>query len=103
MYFSGLGYKEVKDVLPPEIDEACHNSEHNCTISGPVEPVKKFVAQLKEQGVFARVVNVANIAYHSRYIQPAAPTLFKYLHKVRIHFIWHKGFAGNISYCCKYC
>ncbi|XP_033608867.1 fatty acid synthase [Cryptotermes secundus] len=78
----GLGYKEVKDMLPPEIDVACHNSEHSSTISGPVEPVKRFVAQLKEQGVFARVVNVANIAYHSRYIQPAAPALFKTLKKL---------------------
>jgi fatty acid synthase len=81
--FVGLGYKQVKDILPPEIDVACRNSEHSCTISGPVEPVKRFVTQLKEQGIFARVVNVANIAYHSRYIQPAAPYLLKSLKKVR--------------------
>jgi hypothetical protein len=84
LYFSGLGYKQVKDMLPPQIDVACHNSEHSSTISGPVEPVKRFVAHLKEQGVFARVVNVANIAYHSRYIQPAAPALLKSLQKVRV-------------------
>jgi fatty acid synthase len=70
-------------MLPPEIDVACHNSENSSTISGPVESVKRFVAQLNEQGVFARVVNVANIAYHSRYIQPAAPALLKFLQKVR--------------------
>lgn len=83
LQFAGLGEKQVKNILPPEIDVACHNSERSCTISGPVEPVKRFVTQLKEQGIFARVVNVANIAYHSRYIQPAAPVLLKSLQKVR--------------------
>jgi acyl transferase domain-containing protein len=85
LYFVGLGYDQVKDMLPPDIDVACHNSQQSSTISGPVDSVKKFVAHLKGKGVFARVVNVANIAYHSRYIQPAAPLLLKYLKKVRFH------------------
>ncbi|KAJ4428213.1 hypothetical protein ANN_24228 [Periplaneta americana] len=75
----GLGRNQVKNIVPPEVDVACHNSETSCTISGPVEPVKKFVAELQRRGIFARVVNVANIAYHSRYIQPAAPALLNYL------------------------
>jgi acyl transferase domain-containing protein len=72
-------------MLPPDIDVACHNSHQSSTISGPVDSVKRFVAHLKEKGVFARVVNVANIAYHSRYIQPAAPLLLKYLRQVRLY------------------
>lgn len=44
--------------------------------------MEKFVKELQEQGVFARLVNVANIAYHSRYIKPAAPKLLKYLQKL---------------------
>jgi hypothetical protein len=47
--------------------------------------VKTFVTHLEEKGVFARVVNVSNIAYHSRYIKPAAPRLLNYLKKVRLH------------------
>jgi acyl transferase domain-containing protein len=86
LYFAGLGYDQVKDMLPPDIDVACHNSQQSSTISGPVDSVKRFVAHLKKKGVFARVVNVANIAYHSRYIQPAAPLLLKYLKKVRLNF-----------------
>jgi len=85
LYCAGLGYDHVKDMLPPDIDVACHNSPQSSTISGPVDSVKRFVTHLEEKGVFARVVNVANIAYHSRYIQPAAPHLLNYLKKVRLH------------------
>lgn len=61
---------------------ACHNGPDSCTISGPTEDMEKFVKQLQDEGVFARLVNVANIAYHSRYIKPAAPLLLKYLKEV---------------------
>nr|CAD7576407.1 unnamed protein product [Timema californicum] len=77
-----LGYKDVKDLCPPEIDVACHNSSSSSTISGPEEIVKTFVKQLQKDNIFARAVNVANIAYHSRYIRPAAPKLLEYLKKV---------------------
>nr|CAD7446025.1 unnamed protein product [Timema bartmani] len=75
----GLGYKDVKDLCPPEIDVACHNSSNSSTISGPEEIVKTFVEELTKENIFAKAVNVANIAYHSRYIKPAAPKLLKYL------------------------
>lgn len=44
--------------------------------------MEKFVKQLQDEGVFARLVNVSNIAYHSRYIKPAAPRLLQYLKQV---------------------
>lgn len=78
----GLGYKSIKDRLPHDIDVACHNSSESCTISGPAESVMEFVNELKSQNVFAKAVNVSNISFHSRYIQPAAPTLLKYLNEV---------------------
>ncbi|CAG2053366.1 unnamed protein product [Timema podura] len=77
----GLGYKDVRDLCPPEIDVACHNSFNSSTISGPEELVKTFVQELTNKNIFARAVNVANIAYHSRYIKPAAPKLLEYLKK----------------------
>ncbi|CAG2060652.1 unnamed protein product [Timema podura] len=82
MHIVSLGYKDVKELCPPEIDVACHNSSNSSTISGPEEIVKTFVEQLKKENIFARAVNVANIAYHSRYIKPAAPKLLEYLKKV---------------------
>ncbi|KAE8737255.1 hypothetical protein FOCC_FOCC017286, partial [Frankliniella occidentalis] len=41
-----------------------------------------FVKKLSAEGVFARAVNVSDIAYHSRYIQPAAPHLLQQLKEV---------------------
>lgn len=43
----GLGYDEVKDMCPPDIEVACHNSSDSSTISGPAESMKEFVAQLQ--------------------------------------------------------
>lgn len=78
----GLGYNSIKDRLPSDIEVACHNSSDSSTLSGPTASVNTFVEQLKSEGVFAKVVNVSNIAYHSQYIKPAAPTLLKYLKEV---------------------
>lgn len=78
----GLGYKDVLPRLPPTIEVACHNSSTSTTLSGPIEDVQEFVAKLSSEGVFARAVNVSDIAYHSRYIQPAAPFLRRYLEDV---------------------
>nr|CAH7755304.1 unnamed protein product [Callosobruchus chinensis] len=78
----GLGYNQIKDKLPATIAVACHNSGDSCTLSGPKEDMEKFVAQLQGQGIFARLVNVAGIAYHSQYIKPAAPFLLEYLKEV---------------------
>lgn len=75
----GLGADAVLPQLPPTIDLACRNGPDSSTLSGPAEDVAAFVAQLQERGVFAKLVNVSNIAYHSRYIQPAAPLLMEYL------------------------
>lgn len=75
----GLGYNQIKDMVPPSIEVACHNGPDSSTISGPTEDMEKFVKELQDKGIFARLVNVANIAYHSKYIKPAAPLLLKYL------------------------
>lgn len=78
----GLGYQHIKDRLPHDIDVACHNSSESCTISGPSKSIMEFVEVLKSEKVFAKMVNVSSISFHSRYIQPAAPALRKYLTKV---------------------
>ena len=78
----GLGYNAIKDQIPQSIEVACHNSKDSCTLSGPAEDMATYIAQLKAKGLFAKLVNVANIAYHSRYIKPAAPALLKYLKEV---------------------
>ncbi|KAI5710713.1 hypothetical protein M8J75_010956 [Diaphorina citri] len=78
----GLGQSQVTPYLPPDIEVACRNSANSCTLSGPAESVEKFVSTLVQKGVFAKTVNVSNIAYHSKYIKPAAPLLLRYLKDV---------------------
>lgn len=59
--------------LPASLDVACHNSAQSCTLAGPAADVEEFVAVLQAEGVFARAVNASDVAFHSRYVRPAAP------------------------------
>lgn len=43
----GVGYEEIKNLCPPDIEVACHNASDSSTISGPAESMKEFVAQLQ--------------------------------------------------------
>jgi len=82
--FAGLGAEQVRKLCPPDIEVACHNGPNFSTLSGPAESMTKFVKTLQEQGVFAKEVNCANIAYHSQYISSAGPLLLRYLQQVKI-------------------
>lgn len=78
----GLGFKDIKRILPSSIVAACHNSHDSTTISGPLEDVTEFVEGVKAKSVFAREVPCSNIAFHSRYIEHFGPELMKYLKKL---------------------
>ncbi|KAJ1528563.1 hypothetical protein ONE63_006967 [Megalurothrips usitatus] len=78
----GMGWDEARAAAPASVDIACHNSADNCTVSGPTADVTEFVEELKGKNVFARAVNVSNIAFHSRYVQPAGQYLHEYLLEV---------------------
>ncbi len=84
--YAGKGYDQIKESLPISIEVACHNSNDNCTLTGPASDVDNFVQKLQSEGTFARAVNVANIAYHSKYIAPAAPKLLSRLKEVNLFF-----------------
>ncbi|KAG7203841.1 hypothetical protein KM043_017897 [Ampulex compressa] len=81
----GRGYNEIKDICPSDIVVACHNSTRSCTISGPTNSIKAFVAHLQENDIFAKEVPTSNIAFHSPYIKPASPKLLNYLKQVIPH------------------
>lgn len=78
----GLGYDKIINMLPNEIEVACHNGPGSSTISGPSEIVTTFVTELKKQGIFAKEVPCSNIAYHSKYIAHMGPELLKYLQDI---------------------
>lgn len=46
------------------------------------EAISKFVSELKEQGVFAKEVRSAGVAFHSYYMAAIAPTLLAALKRV---------------------
>ena len=84
MIYLGAGYETMKHLVPPEIDIACHNGPNSCTISGPTEIINQFMKKLKADKIFARKVDTANIAYHSRYIASLGEKLLTRMKKVRL-------------------
>lgn len=78
----GLTWEECKAQCPEGVVPACHNAEDTVTISGPQEAVSKFVATLKVEGVFAKEVRSAGVAFHSYYMASIAPTLLNALQQV---------------------
>lgn len=77
-----LSYNEIKPLLPPTIDVACHNSSNSSTISGPKADVHEFIAEMQKRKIFAVEVPTSNIAYHSRYIQELGPLFAAKLHDI---------------------
>lgn len=78
----GMGYEELKLLLTPGVEIACHNSAESCTISGPSVNIAMFVEQLKAKNIFAKEVACSNIPYHSSFIAKMGPILLSKLQKV---------------------
>lgn len=78
----GLNHKEVKLIVPEDIDVACHNGVESSTVSGPVESVRAFVEKLRSENVFAKEVACSGIPLHSRYITQMGEKLLKKLESV---------------------
>lgn len=78
----GLTWNEAKARCPDGVVPACHNSIDTVTISGPLDAVSKFVAELKNEGIFAREVQSGGVAFHSYFMAQTAPALKEKLKKV---------------------
>lgn len=78
----GLTWEECIAQCPKGVVPACHNAEDTVTISGPQDAISKYVSELKEQGVFAKEVRSAGVAFHSYYMASIAPALLAALKKV---------------------
>lgn len=63
------------------------------------EAITRFVSELKEQGVFAKEVRSAGVAFHSYYMASIAPTLLDALKKVCSSII----FQQYVTYCYSEC
>ena len=71
-------------MCPAGVVPACHNTEKTVTISGPAEKVSIFVKELKDKKIFAREVNSAGVAFHSKAMSTVAGTLLQRLKKVSL-------------------
>lgn len=71
----GINHKELLDLLPKDIDIACHNGADSTTISGPAESVSAFVKQLEAKNIFAKEIACSGVALHSRYIKETGEIL----------------------------
>ncbi|XP_072392068.1 fatty acid synthase-like [Diabrotica undecimpunctata] len=78
----GLGADVIEKILPADIFVACQNSKSSVTISGPKESTVKFVNKLKEQNIFAHLVDTAGYAFHSKYIWKSYEPLVDFIRKV---------------------
>lgn len=61
---------------------ACYNSTNNVTISGPTDTISKFVGQLTQEGIFAKIIRSSGYALHSKYIADAGPKYQKSLEEI---------------------
>lgn len=78
----GKNHKELADILPKDLDIACHNAPDSTTISGPAESVTSFVAQLNAENVFAKEISCSGVPLHSRYIKEMGKSLSKLLEQI---------------------
>ncbi|XP_030383313.1 fatty acid synthase [Scaptodrosophila lebanonensis] len=78
----GLSWDKISDHLPPDCYPVCHNSDDNCTVSGPLDSMDEAITRLEAEGVFVRAVGSGGYAFHSRYIEAAAPMLRKNLERL---------------------
>lgn len=75
----GMGFNELKEIVPEGIEIACHNSSESCTVSGSVDDVKAFVKEMKEKNLLATIVPTSGIAFHSSRIAESGPILLEKL------------------------
>lgn len=102
--FLGMTWKEAVRRCPKGIFPACHNAEDSVTVSGLKEPLEKFVADLQEENIFARIVNVYGYAFHCEHVWPASKQLRTNLSQVSADFFFtfvrdiYKAYIYNLPF-----
>lgn len=75
----GLSKDEVASLLPEGIYIGCQNSSTSVTISGPEDITKAFVEKLSSDGIFSKLVNTGNVAFHTKYVHEAGKYVLEFL------------------------
>lgn len=78
---AGAAAPYIQDTKDGKAVVACHNSPESVTISGDEPAVDEVALRLKNDGIFARKLNVP-LAYHSHHMQAMAKDYTDALHNV---------------------
>jgi len=78
----GITKQEVMKRAPKGVWFACHNAPDSVTVSGDEDAILGFVDDLKKDGIFAKAVDSAGIAFHSPYMARIAPIMLEGCKKV---------------------
>ncbi|XP_070068712.1 fatty acid synthase isoform X2 [Drosophila takahashii] len=78
----GLSWDRIESHIPEDCYPVCHNSDDNCTVSGPPDSMDAMIEKLTAEGVFVREVGSGGYAFHSPLIEGAAPMLRRNLEKL---------------------
>jgi len=78
----GMNHVKLEEMMPENIDIACHNGEDSSTISGPVDSIYVFIDKLKEDKIFVKEVACSGVPLHSRYITEMGQNLHEKLKQI---------------------
>ncbi len=67
----GLTWEEAKKRCPAGVWPCCNNATKNVTVTGRKEAVEKFIAEVRQEGKFAKMIKSSGLAFHSPLMQPA--------------------------------
>ncbi len=75
----GASWADVTNACPPGIYPACHNGSDSVTVSGPIELLDPFLANMQKKYGFAKKVDSCGVAFHSPYVEGASQTFLESL------------------------
>ncbi|XP_030762870.1 fatty acid synthase-like [Sitophilus oryzae] len=78
----GLSRKECLPLLPEGVYISCVNGLNSVTVGGEKPTVKRFVEVSSKRGIFARLVESAGYAFHTKYIENAVPIFEDFVKEV---------------------
>lgn len=78
----GMGYEDLKKIIPSGIEIACRNSKESCTVSGCLSDVESFVLEIKQKKFLAKKLASSDMAFHSSHIADSGPILLQKLRQI---------------------
>ncbi|XP_072394820.1 fatty acid synthase-like [Diabrotica undecimpunctata] len=75
----------IERKCPPNVYPVCYNTTDKTTIAGEPENIEKYVKQLQQENIFAKILPTFGYGFHSKYLDNARPMLVANLQKIIPH------------------